>query len=348
MHDYREDRDQYSDSDLNNLNIHDNIIIPPPLEPGWKMKLWKKSNVIFSGLILFYLTGAALWWTAGLAVRNIPGIALLLSGAPPFILEGFSLLAAVAALLIPCLFILKLEKLPRAAIIPFAGKINPHIILTAVGCCLGASVIGVFLSHYVSYIFEGIGGVTPDMPELLPEMTNTGAMVVRVINITLVPAIFEELLFRGAVMQPLRRYGDRFALIVSSFLFAVAHGNMIQAPNAFVAGLVFGYFAMRTNSLLVPIIMHLINNSFAAFIGLYMLSNQAEEIWVLGAGYLFFCLIAGVVGLIAAMKLYPEPLHDYRQARTPVIKYVIFAFSPAAAAFIYLTVRSMRYFLIPL
>ena len=75
--------------------------------------------------------------------------------------------------------------------------------------------------------------------------------------------VVEELVFRGAIMQSLRRFGDTFALFVSSLLFGLVHGNLVQAPMAFVTGLAIGYFVLRTGSLRTGMAIHFVNNALA-------------------------------------------------------------------------------------
>ena len=68
---------------------------------------------------------------------------------------------------------------------------------------------------------------------------------------------------RGVVLQSLRRYGERYALVVSSLIFALMHGNMTQAPFAFMLGLVIGRIVLETESMWTGILIHVINNSYA-------------------------------------------------------------------------------------
>ena len=61
-------------------------------------------------------------------------------------------------------------------------------------------------------------------------------------------------------MHSLRRHGDAFALILSSTLFALMHYNIYMVLNAFLMGLLIGYFVIRTGSIITGILMHLANN----------------------------------------------------------------------------------------
>ena len=68
---------------------------------------------------------------------------------------------------------------------------------------------------------------------------------------------------RGVVMQPLRKYGDWFAILTSAFVFALMHGNLVQAPFAFIAGIGLGYAVIASGSLWTGILVHLLNNSIS-------------------------------------------------------------------------------------
>lgn len=71
--------------------------------------------------------------------------------------------------------------------------------------------------------------------------------------------VVEEIVFRGAILRGLERYGKWFALLISSLLFGAFHGNLIQSPYAFLVGLVLGYVTLRYN-IVWAMVLHMINN----------------------------------------------------------------------------------------
>lgn len=75
--------------------------------------------------------------------------------------------------------------------------------------------------------------------------------------------VIEELLFRGAVMRSFQNFGKGFAILTSTVLFSVMHGNFSQIPFAFAAGLVLGYTAMEYN-IWWSIFLHFFNNAILA------------------------------------------------------------------------------------
>ena len=112
---------------------------------------------------------------------------------------------------------------------------------------------------------------------------------------------------RGVVMQPLRKYGDRFAIVVSAVLFAALHGNMVQIPFAFVAGLALGYFAIITNSIWTSVAIHCLNNLSATVISIYYTNHSENDVFFFYAieGAI---LIIGIIAFILLMQLKPQRL----------------------------------------
>lgn len=97
------------------------------------------------------------------------------------------------------------------------------------------------------------------------DMSSTGSTsllehIVYIISVSFVPAVTEELVYRGCIMGRLRKYGDGFALVTSAFLFGIMHGNFTQAPFAFVVGLAVGWAVIYTGSIIPAMIIHGLNN----------------------------------------------------------------------------------------
>lgn len=79
----------------------------------------------------------------------------------------------------------------------------------------------------------------------------------------LVPAVMEELLFRGALMGVLLPLGSKIAVAAPAILFAVFHTQPSQMLVALLTGLYFGWVARRTGSILPGMVLHFVNNLVA-------------------------------------------------------------------------------------
>ncbi|MDR0196972.1 MAG: CPBP family intramembrane metalloprotease [Oscillospiraceae bacterium] len=89
-------------------------------------------------------------------------------------------------------------------------------------------------------------------------------------------ALFEEFIARGIFLEALKPYGTGFAVMMSAFLFGIMHGNFEQFFYAFIMGIVLGYIAVQTGSILAGTIMHAMFNSVAAFVILFMSTKSSE------------------------------------------------------------------------
>ncbi|MCA9198444.1 MAG: CPBP family intramembrane metalloprotease, partial [Planctomycetales bacterium] len=83
-----------------------------------------------------------------------------------------------------------------------------------------------------------------------------------ILVLAVLPAICEELAFRGFILSGLRKLGNRkMAIIISSFFFGIMHGILQQSVNAAVLGLVLGYIAVQSCSILPCMAFHVLHNS---------------------------------------------------------------------------------------
>ncbi len=122
---------------------------------------------------------------------------------------------------------------------------------------------------------------------------------------TLAPAMFlyacvlgpvaEELLFRGILLRTLAPFSKKLAIFVSALLFGLFHGNLLQAPYAFVLGLVLGYVALQYR-LIWAMLLHVGNNLLFACLLPRLLPADTQVFWtwtlILVTAYLGACLLA--------------------------------------------------------
>ncbi|MGN0818839.1 MAG: lysostaphin resistance A-like protein [Christensenellaceae bacterium] len=78
--------------------------------------------------------------------------------------------------------------------------------------------------------------------------------------VAIIPAIFEELVFRGIILRGLRSAGEIKAVLISSFAFSIYHLSPEKTLYQFLAGVVFSIIALRTDSIIFTVIMHFLNN----------------------------------------------------------------------------------------
>jgi sodium transport system permease protein len=85
-----------------------------------------------------------------------------------------------------------------------------------------------------------------------------------VLLVALTPAICEELAFRGFILSGLRRIGHKWtAIALTAAFFGAVHLVLQQSIGAFVVGIVLGYIAVKTGSLLPAVAYHATHNTMS-------------------------------------------------------------------------------------
>ena len=98
-----------------------------------------------------------------------------------------------------------------------------------------------------------------------------------VLVIVVLPALLEELFFRGVMFSALERCGTWPALLLTALAFAMIHGDIRNFAGPLVAGLIYGYMTYVLDSVWPAVFAHMVNNGLALF-----LSNTAETYSALG------------------------------------------------------------------
>ena len=97
------------------------------------------------------------------------------------------------------------------------------------------------------------------------------AVIRSICLIALVPAICEELFFRGMVFKFAQSVFKKWwlSVLISSFLFAIFHTSISEFVPIFLAGLVLGWVYYLTSSIWMNILLHLLFNGLQVLIGVY-------------------------------------------------------------------------------
>lgn len=218
--------------------------------------------------------------------------------------EMINILASITVYAIPfCLYMI-INRIPVRVAFPF-HQTRPSLLFPPVLLAMGVSVLGVLSSSLIAVVCQSLFGLQPVGGNISFPQSTMG-IILLCFRIAVLAPILEEVIFRGIAMQSLRRFGDSFALLISSVLFALAHQNLVQAPNAFMMGLLMGYFVIRTNSLWVGILIHSVNNALSLLmsfvISVVPVHSQTPVIFSWYALYLF----CGILGLLLLVHKYKD------------------------------------------
>ncbi len=104
-------------------------------------------------------------------------------------------------------------------------------------------------------------------------------LLVNLILIAVIPALGEELLFRGVIQRIFSNMTKNvhWGIIITAFLFAALHMQFFGLLPRMAMGILFGYLLIWTKSLWVPILAHLINNGMAVCMSYYINKGKLPE-----------------------------------------------------------------------
>ena len=100
-----------------------------------------------------------------------------------------------------------------------------------------------------------------------------------VLAITIIGPIVEELVFREGIIGYLIRRGQHrwVAIIFSSLMFGIIHLNPAQVPFAFIMGIVLGVVYVKSHSIVLTSIIHILNNTIAV-VEIIILGERANDL----------------------------------------------------------------------
>lgn len=114
---------------------------------------------------------------------------------------------------------------------------------------------------------------------VIARMNNVGDYILSLVVVALLPAVFEETLFRGGLQNLLSRWFKMpiIAIIITSIVFSAIHGSYLGFLSRFALGFILGWFYYRTGNIWLNIIAHFFNNGLAVTL-LYFSSKQGEKV----------------------------------------------------------------------
>lgn len=100
--------------------------------------------------------------------------------------------------------------------------------------------------------------------DLTGNTENTGTVEI-ILSFVIIPAVCEELFFRGIIFSEYRRYGTATAVVVSALCFAFLHFSVTNFYIYLFAGLLFGFVTAMTRSIIPAVVLHLLSNYLSIF-----------------------------------------------------------------------------------
>ena len=132
-------------------------------------------------------------------------------------------------------------------------------------------------------------------------LNNTTSFIISIFSHAVLPAIFEELLFRGVIFSGLKQKGKTFSIILSAIMFTLFHFSIHQTLYPLLIGILFACIMFKENNILYTIIAHFICNLLSiihSYFNLWFISTH--WLYIIIAILLFIAFLTFV--LVYAIK----------------------------------------------
>lgn len=216
----------------------------------------------------------------------------------PFLMLVSVLTSFIGMFLIGILYC-KMSDAPVSEVVPLK-KTGFSMIIRLVLIGVAVSFISDFLTDIILVNFS-VFGIENQIEQ---DMSTNGPVesILYIIEVAIFPPLVEEFAFRGVILNRLRPYGDSVALITTSVLFGLVHGNIVQIPFAFVVGLALGFAAIKSGSIIPGIIIHFVVNFSSVMTSVLTDNGILTDSQINIIYYIFVALVIGG-GILSAVSL---------------------------------------------
>jgi len=252
----------------------------------------------------------------------------------PWIGYSINSLFIISACVLPFCLLKFICKTPISVIGSFNSPRKANF-KSCIGFAFGFALIANIVTAIFNFILENFFNFKAITSDIGSNTTNDPFEFVFILVCSAVfPALVEEFAFRGMVLGSLRKFGDWPAILISSIVFAVFHGNFVQIPFAFLVGVVLGIIVVISGSIWTSVLAHFLINAYAIF------ANQFQNSSLKLFATLFYVIIA--LGIICFVHLLKNGafklLNNKKLYLSTSSKFSLMLFSPTIIIFIFVMI----------
>ncbi len=172
----------------------------------------------------------------------------------------------------------------------YREEISKKKYLAGVGLMIGY----IFITYGVFDIFlYSMPTLNDGLYEYLEEYLLNTSYIFIFISTCIIAPIFEEILYRGVLLNGLlKKYNYKKAIIYSALIFGIAHMNLPQGVNAFFLGVIIGLAYYYTRSIYLCMAMHFVNNFLVNFV-----VYPESKLWTV-----ILFIIVPIIGILIFIK----------------------------------------------
>lgn len=151
-------------------------------------------------------------------------------------------------------------------------------ILGSIVLWIGGYILIMIITQLILFLF-------PQNMEVAESLNETLFMkdkfLLNLLTIALLPAICEEIFFRGFIFSSFSKSKDKnksvkLAIICSGVLFGIMHMDFIRIIPTSILGIIFAYSVYKSGSIFVSMLLHFLNNGIAIVVSHYTTGNVAN------------------------------------------------------------------------
>ncbi|WP_316802412.1 CPBP family intramembrane glutamic endopeptidase [Pedobacter nototheniae] len=280
-------------------------------------------------LLAYAIAGALIFSFIGLVIVcamygifSFEKINFLVSGDPRYIdgIKIIQVLSTIGTFILPPV-ILALNE--RKKLSSFYGFVKPKFLLLII--VLAVMIVSMPFMEWIAVsnqkmvlptFFKGIERWMKEKEDAAMQMTiqlitarNNFDFLVNLVMIAVLPAIGEELMFRGGLQRSLNRmFGNPHAAIwISAIIFSAIHVQFYGFIPRMLLGAGFGYLYYYSGNIWYAITAHFINNAYAVCAAFYMQKhniplNKADE----PIGFPWYGYVISAIITIALFKFFKD------------------------------------------
>ena len=192
--------------------------------------------------------------------------------APLMVVQGFTTL--IGLIVLPIIYVTMMENKSIKKFFTYERDFKVYFILLVLGVCFMVAIspviewnMGIQLPDFLKQFDDwarDTEGKLAEVTKLMTDFTSFGQFAASLFVIALLPAIGEELVFRGLIQNEILR-GTRnvhVAIWFAAILFSAIHMQFFGFVPRVLLGAMFGYLYWWSGNLTIPIVAHFIHNGF--------------------------------------------------------------------------------------
>ena len=171
-------------------------------------------------------------------------------------------------------------------------KTNPLWLIVSIVLLLAMFMGFGFVNGVIESLVQSIGLKSPTSSITILTVTD---VVVYTITLAIIPAVFEEMFFRGLMLNAMSGVKRIYSALIVSLCFALYHGSLTQFFYQFIFGLGLCFLAIVSKSVIACMVAHFLNNFLIIILEYLKIKVDLYSTTVILIGLIFVALFVFIV-----------------------------------------------------